>query len=183
MKSLIKYIIFSLVFISCNSTVDKEKECIEVIREDIADCNCFVEGRDKFVSLFFSRIKDKTIVQMSTHVDRPYLDNTVSYYKQVGSYIFVCSGFCEEFQKENGFAKWDDSLNTRHLGIDHYLSLSDTFYSPYKDALENYIIKSYEYKEKEFIHIESISDEEAYIISVQADSFNIGFLPLDVLPE
>ena len=162
---IIKYIIPFLVFFSCNPKTDNEKkDCLEVIMEDIADCNCFVEGRDKFVSLFFSKNKDKTIVQMSTHVDRPYLDNTVSYYKKVGSYIFVCSGFCEEFQKENGFAKWDDTLNTRHLGIDHYLSLSDTFYSPYKDALENYIIKSYEYKEKELIHIESISDEEAYII-------------------
>lgn len=185
MKNAIKYLIILSLFVSCGTGKDGGEECIDVIKRDVDSSNCFIDGYDKFVSLFFSKIGEKTVVEMVTVVGYPYQYNTVCYYKHVEPYVYVCSGFCDEFKEKNGFSVWNDSVRSQHHSFQESFLSQDTMYKLFRERIKDTILtgRYYEYQEGELIRINSISEEEKYIIDIQSDSFDTGFLIGDLEPE
>ncbi len=177
MKKIILFFALLLYVLGC-TTKKEDIAALDIIKRDVVNTNCIIKDHVKFVSLFFARAKNKTIVQAVPFIGRPYYDNTVFYYKQDSSFIYVCSGFCDEFRMTNDFSKWNDSMSNQYPSCLSDLSLSDSYADVNKQIEDKY----YEYDGKKFICIDSLSIEEKHIIVSQADSFRIGFLMESLIP-
>lgn len=177
MKKAIQYLILFSLFVSCETANNTVGE-LDVIKRDVDSSNCFIDGYDKFVSLFFSKINEKTVVEMVTFVGYPYKYNTVSYYKQVEPYVYVCSGFCDDFRRKNGFSAWNDSVSSQYRSFHESFSSQDTMYKLFVERIKDTILtgRYYEYKEGKMIRLKSISVDEKFILDIQSDSFDTGFL-------
>ncbi len=177
-SQIMKKVVFNIILIfflfdSCTS--NKESSIIDVIKNEVDSSNCFVNDRPKFVSLFFSKQGCREVVQMITCIDMPYKSNVKCYYMQDSAYIYVCSGYCEDFRIENSFSEWNDSMSNQYLSCHHYMNMSDSLSDIYEKNFSRIEPKYYEYSNHRFIYIDSITMDEKYIIDCQADSFSIGY--------
>lgn len=176
-----KCLFFAFLFFFFQCRVAKFED-IDVVKNDVDSSNCFLEGHGKFVSLFFAKTNNKRLVQMATFIDRPYEDSTLCYYRRDSSYIYICSGFCDDFINRYGFQKWTDSMNLKYPSFKYYMNLSDSLYEFYIDKFRNMNVKYYEYVQGNFIPMDSIDFENKYMLDCQADSFNIGYILNGPLP-
>lgn len=182
-----KLIIFSLVCIigSCVSNINSNS-LLDKLKKDVDTLNCHAGGYPKFVSLYFAKINGKAILQMVPFNGRPYNENTVFYYKQDKNYIYVCTGFCDEFRLNNGFMEWNDSLSNLYPYFLDYVFESDSSRNLYNNSCRNITDVYYEYKENKLIKLDSISMEDKSSIDLQAFrsglKFHIGEIPEPSLP-
>ena len=180
MRKILFVIQFFVFLFSCSGGHNKENchkaGVLSVLKKNIDKENCFVEDHAKFVSLFFAKTPQRTIVQVATFIDRPTRDNTKCYYKQDSSYIYLCSGYCEEFRLKNHFMEWNDSLNRCYQRYDENWSSSDSLYEFYMEHFKNLKERFYEYEGNTLVYIDSISKEEIDSVDSQAMKFDIGYL-------
>lgn len=164
------------IFCGCDKKNADIANALSVVKKDVDSSNVFMNDKAKFISLFFVKTSQRTIVQVATFFERPTRDNTKCYYKQDSTYIYICCGYCEEFRLRNHFEKWNDSLNKRYLRYDNDWDLSDSLYESYQKKYMNIKERFYEYDDNIFVRIDSISNEEIDSVDSQAVKFDIGYL-------
>lgn len=173
-KTLLLFLLCFVFSCSCHKNNDDFANVLNVVKNDVDSFNNLDDA--KFISLFFAKTSQKTIVQVSTFIDRPTRDNTKCYYKEDSTCIYLCCGYCEEFRLKYHFEEWNDSLNRCYLRYDNDWNLSDSSYEAYQKKYMNLKERFYEYDGDMFVHIDSISIEEIDSVDSQAIRFDIGYL-------
>ena len=168
-----------MFLLSCSGNYKKENchenDVLNVLKKNIDKESCFVDGHGKFVSLVFFETKDKYLVQVCTYIDRPFKDNNKFYYKKDPDYMFVCSGFCDDFVRQNGFLEWNDSIDKHYLKFWNLLESSDSSIYNFYSKNNNFNSFFYEYNNNNFVLLDSLTYEEQDSVSSQLIRFDLGY--------
>ena len=70
------------IFCGCDKKNADIANALSVVKKDVDSSNVFMNDKAKFISLFFVKTSQRTIVQVATFFERPTRDNTKCYYKQ-----------------------------------------------------------------------------------------------------